>query len=283
MNIKRKLRKEAATFVPNVLDKVLNRVGYMPTPKHTFWNLKTWSLAGAGAALILVGAVVIPYYNNVAVVANADTNVEISIMPASTYNESGPITADEIPVFAYRVDKDFKTKSLDSAGTNAVYAKNDNAKIILAGIGTTNTVGKSAEQITLSLVEKAAYAGFIEVSGVGNFVTISTSGLNLANRTKLEERVYNTVMEYFKAREIYGVLQINGNKTVDFTGYDENQDDVEEYTDDYSSHCHEHEDDDETRGSGWGSNYEEWVDQHDDHGGRGNHSGRGMMDALLIA
>lgn len=273
MNIKRKLRKEASLFVPNVLDKVLNRVGYMPTPKHSFWNLKTWSLAGAGAALILVGAVVIPYYKSVAIVANADTNVEISVMPASTYNATGPIAAADIPVFAYRVDKNFKTKTLDSAGTNSVYAKNENAKIIMAGVGLENTVGKSAEEVSLAIVEKAAHAGFIEISSVGNFVTITTSGDNLASRAKLEERVYDTVMEYFKARAIYGVLQINGNNDVDFSGYDEDEDDVEEYEDDYSSHCNEHKDDDDDRGQSWGDDYDEWVDNHDDHGNHNNGHG----------
>ncbi len=270
MNIKRKLRKEASSFVPNVLDKVLGRVGYMPTPKNSFWNLKTWSLAGAGAALLLVGAVVIPYYNNVAVVANADTHVEISIMPASTYNETGSVAQEDIPVFAYQIDKNLQTKSLDSEGTNAIYAKNENAKIILAGVGVENTVGVSAEEVTLSLVEKATASGFIEISEVGNFVTITTSGDNLANRSKLENRIYNTVMEYFRGRAIYGVLQINGNNTVDFSGYDDTQDDdVEEYEDDYSSHCNEHKDDDDDRGQSWGNDYDSWVDQHDDHGHRG--------------
>lgn len=272
MNIKRKLQKEASTFVPNVLDKVLDRVGYMPTPKPSFWNLKKLSLAGVGAALILVGAVVIPYYKNVALVANAETQVEISIMPASTYNATGTIAEEDIPVFAYRTDKNFKTKKLAEDGTNAVYAKNANAKIILAGIGPENTVEKPAEQVTLSIIDKAALSGFIEISEVGNFVTITTSGYNLANRTKLEERIYDTVMEYFRARAIYGVLKINGNNQVDFSGYDETDDDVDEYEDDYSSHCHEHKDDDDNRGQSWGDDYDEWVDQHDDHGG---HHGSG--------
>lgn len=276
MNIKRKLRQEASAFVPNVLDKVLDRVGYMPTPKPSFWNLKKLSLAGAAAALIVVGAVVIPYYSNVAVVANAETYVEISIMPASTYNETGTVAEEDIPVFAYQTDKDFKTKTLASARTNAVYAKNQNAKIILAGIGPENTVGKPAEQVTLSIIEKATLSGFIEISEVGNFVTITTSGENLANRTKLEERIYDTVMEYFRAREIYGVLKIGGNNSVDFTGYDETDDDVEEYEDDYSSHCHEHKDDDDDRGQSWGDDYDEWVDEHDEHGNhQGGHGGRG--------
>ncbi len=276
MNIKRKLRKEASSFVPNVLDKVLDRVGYMPTPKQPFWNFKKLSLAGAAGALIVVGAVAIPYYSNVAVVANAETLVEISIMPASTYNATGSIAAEDIPVFAYRTDKDFKTKVLDENGTNAVYAKNQNAKIILAGIGTENTVDKPAEEVTLTIIDKAALSGFIEISEVGNFVTVTTSGDNLANRTKLEERIYDTVMEYFKARAIYGVLKINGNNQVDFSGYDETDDDVDEYEDDYSSHCHEHKDDDDDRGQSWGDDYDEWVDEHDDHGHNGGgHGGRG--------
>jgi hypothetical protein len=273
MNIKRKLRQEANVFVPDVLDKVLNRVGYMPTPKKPFWNLKTITLAGAAASLIIVAAVVIPYYRNVAVVANAETDVELSIMPASTYNQTGTIDEEDIPVFAYRFDKNLKTKQLNDDGTNAIYAKNDNAKIILAGVGPTNTVGKSADQITMSIVEKAALTGFIEVSGRGNFVTITTSGENVANRTAVEERVYDTVMEYFRARAIYGVLQVNGeNSNIDFSGYDESHDNIDDFEDDFDSHCHDHQDDDDQRGPTWGDDYDEWMNEHDNHGnGPGSH------------
>jgi len=142
MSIIKKLRKESSAFVPNVLDKVLGRVGYLPTPKQSFWTMKRIGIFSMSTAMIIATAIVVPYYVNKAVVTDALTTIEMTITPASA------ITNPEIvsPVFVFQVDKSFMTKPIDSDGTNAVYAKNENARIILAGVGRQNTTRKPADR-----------------------------------------------------------------------------------------------------------------------------------------
>jgi len=273
MSIIKKLRKESSVFVPNVLDKVLDRVGYLPTPKQSFWSMKRISVFSMSAAMTVAAAIVVPYYVNKAVVADALTTVEMTITPASA------ITDPEIvsPIFVFQVDKLFLTQPIDSDGTNAVYAKNENARIILAGVGRQNTTNKPADQVAVDIIDKAATAGYIELAGKGNVVTVIATGKNAAYCMNLEEDIYNDITAYFRERYIYGVVDVDDEATtsVDFTGYDESADeaDTEEDENNYDTSATEHGHDDDHRDEGWENSYDSWMTEHDNHGHDGSQGG----------
>ena len=273
MSIIKKLRKESSVFVPNVLDKVLNRVGYLPTPKQSFWSMKRIGIFSMSAAMTLAAAIVVPYYVNKGVVADASTTVELTITPASAITDPTIVA----PVFVFQVDKLFLTKAIDSDGTNAVYAKNENARIILAGVGRQNTTNKPADEVAVDIVDKAATAGYIELAGKGNVVTVNATGKNATYCTNLEEDIYTHVTEYFRNRYIYGVVDVDDTSTtsVDFTGYDEQTDeaDTTEDEENYDTSATEHGHDDDHRDDGWENSYDSWMTEHDDHG-QSDHHGR---------
>ncbi|MCX5775975.1 MAG: hypothetical protein NTV44_06485 [Firmicutes bacterium] len=266
MSIIKKIRKESSVFVPNVLDKVMDRVGYLPTPKHPFWNMKKISILSMSAAMTIAAAIVVPYYVNKAVVADASTTVELTITPASASMMGTDIVA---PVFVFQVDKLFITKAIDSDGTNAVYAKNENARIILAGVGRQNTTSKPADEVAVAIIDKAANAGYIELAGKGNVVTVAAVGKNETYCAALEENIYTDVMAYFRDRMIYGVVTVDDTTThADFTGYDEQTDeaDTEHDEENYETSSSDHCNDDHNRDSGWDSGYDSWMTEHDNHG-----------------
>lgn len=272
MSIIKKLRKESSVFVPNVLDKVLDRVGYLPTPKQSFWSMKRISVLSMSAAMTIVSAIVVPYYVNKAVVADALTTVELTITPASAITDPDIVA----PVFVFQVDKLYLTQAIDSDGTNAVYAKNENARIILAGVGRQNTTGKPADEVAVDIIDRATNAGYIELAGKGNIVTVNATGKNAAYCANLEEDIYTDVTTYFRNRLIYGVVAVDDDTTsVDFTGYDEHTDEAntEEDVENYDTSATEHGHDDDHRDEGWGSSYDSWMTEHDTHG-QGNHHGR---------
>lgn len=271
MKIIRKIRQESSAFVPNVLDKVLARVGYLPTPKKAFWTLKRMSVLSMSAAMTIAAAIVIPYYINKAVVTDALTTIELTITPASVIDLSNPISIQ--PIFVYQVDELFKTKAIDSEGLNAVYAKNDEAKIILAGVGRQNTTGRAATDVAVDIVDKAATAGYIELAGQGNLVTVAAIGSNDALCTSLEDSIYSSVMGYFRDHKIYGTVTVSETTDATFEGYDEETDEAEVSQDeeDYDNSATEHGHDDENRDSEWDSSYDTWMTEHDDHGNHGDH------------
>lgn len=272
MKVIRKIRQEADTFVPDVLSKVMDRVGYFQpeTIKRTpFWTFRRFAVLGAGAMVVLAG-VTAPIFANNAVVSNASTYVELTITPASVYNQTA---VKGTPTFAYRVDKNLKTKPIANDGVNALYAKNDDAKIILAGIGPSNTADRSVSDMAITIVEKAASAGYIELAGVGNVVTIAATGRNAKYCSAVKEEVSADILDYFRNRMIYGMVATDTATAVSLNGYDESTDaNVDEYEDDYETSEDEHGDDDKGRGSDWGNGYDDWMTDHnhDDHGKHGN-------------
>jgi hypothetical protein len=151
---------------------------------------------------------------------------------------------------------------------SGVYAMDEDAKTILAGLGLANTISRDPKDLTLDLVKTARNTGHIQSAKRGNQVVLNTTGEDLEYQIVLRQEITFTVQQYFDQELIYGVAYEDEELgSIDLQGYEDLEDqEIEQYESNYHSDHSEHEHDDDSRDSEWGSDHDSWVDENDCHG-----------------
>jgi hypothetical protein len=279
--IKRKLRREAEQLVPDVLSSVYARLDLdKPQPRKPFSPWK-WGLVTAGAMGALVLALVLPSLLPGPIVSDAEAYVRIKYVAASLIEEeSEPApeikylpTSEATPIFAYKVSQRGQTMTLDDKENNALYAENEASKIIAGGLGLKNTIKKDPVDLAVSLTRLARRTGYLESYNKGNVVAYSVTCADVSYQTRLRNEMQTAIGDYFREQLIYGIAYEDAElEAPDFSGYVDISDDIETYRQQCENRGQQHADDDERRGSNWGNDIDEWMD---DHRGNPNHSGNG--------
>ncbi len=280
--IKRKMKREADRLVPDVLASVYSRLDLeKPKPKQPLAPWK-WGLVTAGAMGALVLALVLPSVLPGPIVSEAEAYVRLKYVAASLIEEEPSDPAVEIlylptteatPIFAYKVSQRGKTMTLDDRQNNALYAENEASKIIAGGLGIENSIKKDPVDLAVSLTRLARQAGYLESYNKGNVVAYSVTCADAAYQMKIKGELETAIETYFRQQLIYGIAYDDAELgTPDFSGYEDFAGEIETYRQQFEARGHQHADDDGQRGSNWGEDLDEWID---DHRGNPNHHGDG--------
>ncbi|MFA5235570.1 MAG: hypothetical protein WC399_01750 [Bacilli bacterium] len=274
--IKRKMKREADRLVPDVLSSVYARLDLeKPQTKRPSAPWK-WGMVTAGAMGALVLALVLPSLLPGPIVSEAEAYVRLKYVAASLIEAEEPEPAVEInylpttdatPIFAYKVSQRGKTMTLDDKQNNALYAENEASKIIAGGLGLRNSIKKDPVALAVSLTNLARQAGYLESYAKGNVVAYSVTSADATYQDKIKNELQTAIDDYFREQLIYGIAYEDAElEAPDFSGYEDFADEIDSYRQQFDFRRHQHDDDDKQRGSNWGEDLDEWMDDH-----RGNH------------
>ncbi len=275
-DIKRKLKREASRLMPDVLTSVYERLDLAPvTPKQKwYFSLKNVTLMGAGASALLVLALLIPTLIPDPIVSQANTYIRLQIIPASIANSETEPTISYVkyvqpteatPVFSYIVNTRGKTMGLGNARRNALHAENEASKIIAAGVGLTNTLNRRPTELTIDLLKAARSSGYLESYLKGNVVAYRLDGDDTNYKAELKAQIKVAIENYFREELIYGVAVEDPELApADFSSFHDFFNQENEYRDQYNNRHNDHQNDDDRRGSNWGADIDEWMEEHCD-------------------
>lgn len=277
--IKEKLQREANRVMPDVLANVYREIGLEPQKAKPRWRWPFGKIATFSTAMtfLVIAVLLIPTFINGPIVASAETSIKLKIIPAVEEDPGeGAIylpaikylpNEEDTPIFSFKIDRYGKTLPLDENKNNAIYAENDSAKMLAVGLGLENTMKKSPVELVLSLARLSREAGYIKSYAKGNAIVYRLSGEDAAYQVRLKANIEAELRYYFKAELIYGIAYEDENMDLaDFSNYVDFSGQADNYRSSYDNRRSDHKHDDDRRGSGWGSDIDQWMsDHHNDH------------------
>lgn len=275
-DIKQRLKREAELVLPDVLATVYQKLDLDQPPKRRLRLFSPITLLASSALAALVIALVVTSIDFSPVISSAETAIRIQMIAASSLaNDEQPAPLIklsnpnvEVPTFSYRIDTRGKTIPLDQLKNNALFAENEPARIIAGGLTLAATLNRKAIDLALDLTKLARQAGYFESYEIGNIVRFRLSGTDAGYINQLKEQIRSAVEQYFRNQLIYGFATADDElEQPDFSGYVDVSSQMSQYSSEFNNRKNHHADDDSRRGSNWGQDIDQWMNNH-----RGNHA-----------